>query len=194
MCGSIGTVNYIQCNKRERMIPAYQILWDTLKITPGKEQEIADTIDKIIANTPRYLVVSKATNVPWAVVAVIHYRESSLNFSRHLHNGDKLTARTTHVPAGRPKAGTPPFTWEESAIDAMRYKSMDKITDWEVPNMLFTLEKYNGMGYNKKGLLSPYIWSFSNHYFGGKYVADGKFDPKAVDKQCGVAVLLKHLA
>jgi lysozyme family protein len=45
--------------------------------------------------------------VPWYLVGIIHYRECSLYFSRHLHNGEPLTERTRRVPAGRPASGGP---------------------------------------------------------------------------------------
>jgi lysozyme family protein len=38
------------------------------------------------------------------------------------------------------------------------------------------------------------LWSFCNLYEKGKYVADGKYDPNAVSKQCGAGVMLKTLA
>jgi len=61
--------------------------------------------------------------------------------------------------------------------------------------VLYKLEAYNGWGY--RGLQSPiptpYLWSFSNHYTRGKYVADGKYSPTATSQQCGAAVLLKRL-
>jgi lysozyme family protein len=40
-------------------------------------------------------------------------------------------------------------------------------------------------------VLTPYLWSFTNHYTKGKFVADGKFDANAVSKQCGAAAILK---
>ena len=96
---------------------------------------------------------------PWYVVGVIHALESSLNFGRHLHNGDPLTARTVQVPAGRPKTGQPPFTWEASASDALRYQGFDKWKDWSIPGTLFKLEGYNGFGYrdHHADVPSPYL-------------------------------------
>lgn len=170
-----------------------KVLWESMTTNPSKAAQVANILTKISANKERYEKVSSQTNVPWYVIAVIHFREASLNFTRHLHNGDKLTDRTTHVPAGRPIKGNPPFTWEESAIDALRYQKLDKVKDWGIPNTLELLERYNGLGYRKKGLPSPYLWSFTSNYKSGKYVADGKFDPNAVDGQCGVAPLLKLL-
>jgi lysozyme family protein len=83
---------------------------------------------------------------------------ASLNFNRHLHNGDPLTARTVQVPAGRPKTGEPPFTWEESATDALMLEKLDQWEDWSVPGTLYKLEQYNGWGYRlaHPDVKSPY--------------------------------------
>lgn len=175
------------------MSVAYQTLYDTMIIAPEKLFTLDKLCGKIYGHKNRYLAVTGATGVPWYVIAAIHYRESSGSFTRHLHNGDPLTTRTTHVPAGRPKKGTPPFTWEESAIDALTMQGLHKVTDWSMGNTLVLLEKYNGLGYRKKGLPSPYVWSWTNQYKSGKYVADGAFDPKVVDAQCGVAAIIKSL-
>jgi lysozyme family protein len=129
------------------------------------------------------------------VIALIHSLEASLNFTTHLHNGDPLTARTIHVPKGHPKTGTPPFKWEDSALDALSLAGFDEHTDWSLPGILFAFEAYNGWGYRQyhPSVLSPYLWSYSNHYTKGKYVADGHFDPDVKSDQCGAAVLLKYL-
>ena len=122
--------------------------------------------------------------------------EASLNFNRHLHNGDPLTARTTHVPKGRPVAGDPPFTWEVSASDALQLEGLDKVKNWTMPGILFQIEKYNGFGYRTRHpeVLTPYLWSFSNQYRKGKFTADGKFDPEATSQQCGAAVILRRMS
>jgi lysozyme family protein len=70
---------------------------------------------------------------------------------------------------------------------------MDQVTDWSVPHMLYLLEGYNGFGYRRRGLPTPYLWSFSNNYEKGKFVADGHYDPEAVSKQCGAALMLKAI-
>jgi lysozyme family protein len=129
--------------------------------------------------------------IPWAFIGVIHGMECGFNFGGHLHNGDPLTARTVQHPSGRPKTGSPPFTWRQSATDALTMKRLDRVTDWSVPHMLFLLEGYNGFGYRRRGVPTPYLWSFSSLYEKGKFVADGVFDPAAVSKQCGAAVMLK---
>ncbi|WP_024278645.1 hypothetical protein [Xanthobacter sp. 126] len=173
----------------------YARLLATMTIRPEKLAAADAVARKIVANRPRYEAVSKATGVPWAIIGVIHAMECGLSFKQHLHNGDPLTARTRQVPAGRPKAGSPPFTWDESAIDALRYDGLDKVTDWSEERECFVLEDYNGWGYRKyhPEVLSPYLWSYSNHYLHGKYVADGEWDPSAVSGQCGAIVLLKRV-
>ena len=174
----------------------YDLLYESCLCRPQRKAVVAATVKRINANRKRYEKVGKAVGVPWYVVGIIHSLEASGNFSRHLHNGDPLTARTVHVPAGRPKTGKPPFTWEQSAIDALRLRGLGAWEDWSVPGTLYQLEAYNGFGYrdHHPNVPSPYLWSFSNHYTRGKYVADGRFSPTAVSQQVGAALLLKQLA
>jgi lysozyme family protein len=73
-------------------------------------------------------------------------------------------------------------------------RHLSAANDWSIEGILFQLEAYNGWGYrNHHGINTPYLWSGSNQYTSGKYVADGKFDPTAVSKQIGGALLLKYL-
>jgi lysozyme family protein len=171
----------------------YQTLFDSCEIRPDKKALVEAIVQKIVANKGRYEEVEKVTRVPWYIVGVIHSLEADLNFSKHLHNGDPLSHRTKNVPAGRPVAGSPPFTWEESAVDALQFDHLTSHQDWTLPGSLGALERYNGIGYRKLNIPSPYLWSFSNHYVRGKFVADGQFDRNAVSGQCGAAVLLKAM-
>jgi len=41
---------------------------------------------------------------------------------------------------------------------------------------------------------SPYVWASTDQYRKGKYVADGHYDPNAVDHQLGCAALLSRMA
>jgi lysozyme family protein len=141
----------------------------------------------------RYEEVQKKTGVPWFVVALIHGLECSFSFKQHLHNGDSLNHRTVNVPAGRPKTGSPPFDWVFSAVDAIEYDRLEQWTDWTVAGICYKLESYNGWGYRGHGINSPYLWSGSNNYERGKYVADGHWDSKAVSKQVGAIVALKWM-
>ena len=171
----------------------YHDLYTSCIINPSKQTLVDGIINKILANKPCYESVANRLHIPWQFIAVIHNMESSLNFSYHLHNGDPLTNRTIHVPAGRPKEGTPPFTWEQSAIDALKLRKIDQWKDWTIEGMLYQIEGYNGWGYrlHHPEVLSPYLWSFSNHYTKGKYISDGTWSAAAVSAQCGAAVLFK---
>lgn len=143
----------------------------------------------------RYEGVGNAVGVPWYFIAAIHGLEASFNFRAHLHNGDfPLTARTRQVPSGRPLVWLPPDDWESSAKDALRLLGFANQKDWSLERTLYRLEAYNGFGYRRLGVPSPYLWSFSNHYERGKFVADGSWSAKARSQQCGAAVMLKLLA
>lgn len=142
----------------------------------------------------RYSGVAKQTSVPWYFIAAIHGLEASFNFRAHLHNGDfPLQQRTRQVPAGRPRVWLPPSDWESSALDALRLLGFAGQEDWSLPRTLYRLEAYNGFGYRRMGLATPYLWCFSTHYSRGKYVADGRYDPRARSQQCGAAIMLKLL-
>jgi len=171
---------------------------DLYKSCEAKEihfDTIDTLVDNIISHRDRYENVGNTLGIPWYFIAAIHNMESSQNFSRHLHNGDPLTARTKHVPKGRPKKGKPPFTWEESAVDALKLRKLDKVNDWSLPRLLYELEGYNGWGYRlyHPHVLSPYLWSYSNHYTSGKYIADGTWSDTAKSRQCGAVLLIKRL-
>jgi lysozyme family protein len=176
--------------------PEYELLFSTCRVNAGKQGEIDTIAGKIIANQARYQAIGKPLGIPWYFVGVVHQMECNLRFDKHLHNGDPLTARTVQVPKGMPKTGTPPFTFEFSANDALVHMGYDKVTDWSTASILFLFEKYNGFGYRRPSIRinSPYLWSYSNHYTKGKYASDGKFDPNLVSKQAGAAVVLRRLS
>lgn len=160
--------------------------WAAAKITRGPE--FAPVAKRLVAAKGRYQAVSAKTGVPWFVIAGIHQRESSQNFARSLAQGDPWNQVSTHVPKGRG-----PFdSWEAAAIDALvncpPYAARWK--DWSPGGTMTLLESYNGLGYFRKGIPSPYIWSGTDQYQRGKYVADGVFDANAVDKQLGCAGLI----
>lgn len=170
----------------------YAHLWDLATLRPEREADTKAIAAKLNKNFGLYQPVAVEIGCPWWFIACIHQRESDCNFKTHLHNGDPLRRRTVQVPAGRPIAGEPPFTWQESALDALRMKGLDKVPSWEIPRCLFEWERYNGWGYFGR-IASPYVWSFTTLYKAGKYVADHVYDEDAVDKQCGTAAMLKAL-
>jgi lysozyme family protein len=172
----------------------YASLWQSMQTRQNWTGAIDRRAKQIIGNRSHYQDVSDLTGVPWWMVGVIHSMESGLNFGTHLHNGDSLKKRTWRVPRGRPLGSSPPYTWEYSACDALRMKSWHKITDWSIERVLYELERYNGWGYRLyRGIQSPYLWSGTQHYSRGKYVADGKWSASAVSGQTGCAPLLARI-
>ncbi len=173
----------------------YAELFASCRIRPERVDSTRRIADRIVANAKRYQEVSDALGgtIPWFMIGIIHSLESSFSFTTHLHNGDPLDQRTRREPKSRPVQGSPPFTWLESAIDALALKSLEQVPDWPLEVMLDRLERYNGKGYANLGLTSPYLWSFSQHWTKGKFVADHVFDPEAPSDQCGAAVVLRHM-
>lgn len=175
--------------------PEYNRLWASMEIRASWHAPLERRARDILANKARYQGVSLKTGVPWYFIGIVHSLECGMKFTGHLHNGDSLKKRTWQVPAGRPVKGNPPFTWEESACDALLMKSLDKVKEWSIARVLYELERYNGFGYRTyhPSTLSPYLWSGSTHYARGKYVADGKWSSTAVSQQTGAAPLLAKL-
>ena len=142
-------------------------------------------------NKERYEAVAEKTGVPAELIAAIHWREGSGNFDTYLHNGDPLGSPTTHVPAGIYFDN-----WEEAAIDAIsshRGDSTLTADSTDLDAMADFAERYNGLGYRNRGVPSAYVWAGTDQYTSGKFVADGQYDPNAVDQQLGVMLMLKHI-
>ena len=171
----------------------YRQRFDAARVSPARQEIVAQSVRKILGNRARYERITKSMTMPWYFLAIIHGLEADFRFDSHLHNGDPLTGRTVRVPAGRPARGKPPFTWEESAMDAIAVNRYDKWNDWSIAGMLVVWERYNGLGYRHHGVNSPYVWACTDLYAKGRYVADGKYDAHAESRQCGAVALLKGL-
>lgn len=172
----------------------YGNLWRQMRVRPERRATAEAVARKLAAGRAEFQWAADQVGCPWWFVAVVQQLEAGGTFKGHLHNGDPLTARTVHVPAGRPPApAEPPFTWRQSALDALRYQKVDQVGAWSLERALFEWEKYNGLGYFGHGINSPYLWSFSDLYERGKYDSDGHFDAAAVSEQCGAAVILRAM-
>lgn len=165
--------------------------WSKAVFDPASLTNASSVARRLVKCKDRYLAVSNRTGVPWYIIAVIHERESSQRWDRSIAQGDRWDRPSTHVPKGRG-----PFTsFEDAAYDALvncaPHASQWK--DWSAGGALTILELYNGIGYENKGIASPYIWSGTNQYTSGKYVKDGVFDVNVVDSQLGCATLIKAM-
>jgi lysozyme family protein len=165
----------------------------SIEFDADKLVKISSQAEKLMFNQLHYQQVEVVTGVPFYVVGLIHCLEADFDFKTHLHNGDPLSARTIHDPRGRPRTGSPPFTWEASAIDALAYDSLTTWLEWTAGGICYKLEGYNGWGYRSHGILSPYLWSGCQYYTKGKYEDDGVYNPDLVSDQIGAAVILKFL-
>lgn len=171
---------------------SYSNLYAVARIRSEHQAELNDLALKIQQNKSRYDAVSIATGMPWYLIAAIHSLEAGLRFNTYLQNGDPLfnsdgkPVKTVHVPKG-----VGPFSdWQSAAIAALQPVEQGP---WNIGHCLAFAERYNGMGYKKRGVVDPYLFSYTDLYEHGKYTSDGVFDANAVDKQPGVAAIFKAL-
>lgn len=161
----------------------------SLSLTSSNKKELARIENIFNKNRAKYEKVAKATGVPAELVCAIHYRESGCNFGTYLHNGQKLGKRTTIVPKGILF-----YDWSDAAIHAIKSQSAHKnVKSNNLSSQLDFAERYNGLGYRKKGVASPYVWAGTNKYTGGMYVADGRYSASKKDQRVGVAAILDKL-
>lgn len=149
-------------------------------------------------------LLEKNLQSPWWFIAIVSEREygGPPHWDRQLGQGDHLDKISTHDPRGRG-----PFlnhssditpgndAWTRGCLDALvecaPYAA--KWKDWSIGGVLTLLEEYNGLGYANMGVPSAYVWSGSDQYVSGKYVADHVYRASAVDVQEGCAPLLSRM-
>jgi len=174
----------------------YAEQWDRMVIKNDRKKEFEKIAEYALYNRQRYLVIEENTGVPWSMIACIHKRESNAQdkdgnplFTSYLGNGQPLNRKTTIVPKGRG-----PFnSFEEGAVDALRYDKLTNVKEWRLEKVLYYLEIFNGTGYDMRGLPAPYLWGGTNIQKAGKYVSDGPkgWRSNVWDKQPGCAPILK---
>ena len=173
--------------------PSQEELWKTATVKTSKQSEVRWIVRKIERSKDRYIALSKLTSTRWEAIAALHNMECGLRFDQNLCNGDPLTKRTWQVPRGRPTTGTPPFTFEFAAIDALKYDKMDKVQWGDLNKSLDALEGYNGWGYRSHGIPSVYLYGGTYSERPGKYIRDGVWSSTAISDQIGVVPILKEL-
>lgn len=179
-------------SRQVTILPTYPPLLDRMRMLQEWEAQADRIAAEIEENIDRYEQIQRATGVPRFFVAALHHMECSGSFSKHLANGDPITAPTVNVPAGIP-AGT----WESCAIDIIRRKDLDDPDlDWEDRlKWVWRAEAWNGWGYRiyHPEVPTPYLWSGTSVGRPGKYVADGEWDAGAVSKQLGCVAIWQKL-
>jgi len=183
-----------------KMKEYYTSLAKSVELDPARAPELRKIGERIIASKAYYSEVQKASGIPWYVIGCLHYREASLNFMGHLHNGDPLLMKTVHVPSDRPQiAPWPPQRsslkqiWQISAIDALG-ELKARTSKWTIERTCWALEGYNGYGCFDHGINTPYLWNYTNKYSGGGYASDGHYSGSYKSKQAGLYSLLLALS
>ncbi len=146
-------------------------------------------------NRARYEEVARRTNMPPEMIAALHWRESNGNFNTYLHQGDPLGRPAQNHPRNIPVF----HNWEDAATHALNQKRSTQEalgitrTTTDPAKLAAYAETYNGLGYHNRGVPSPYVYAGTDQYQRGKYVADGRYDPRHVDQQLGVLAMLRAL-
>ena len=174
-------------------------LLSTAKIT--RPQVVSRGVDEIMRVISSYEDTAKATGIPAAWIACADCREDDCNPRDGIGQGDPWNRVSRHVPAGNG-----PFASKSEADRFyLHYDRIDQLqgsTSWTLPYMTFDWEKWNGFGPRAHGYLSGYPWSctdvydtpkYGGHGKGGKYVADGVWDPGKLDPQPGCVALYLEL-
>jgi len=145
----------------------------------------------LLIHRDRFLTLQQATGVPALWVMPVFYRERP-SFDAYLGNGDPLNAVTTRVPAGR----GPFATWEAGARDALELEHITQVEGWTWERLCYQWEAWNGFGPRAHGRPTGYVWSGTDQYQGGKYIADGPggWSPGTWDSQLGCFAIAKAIA
>lgn len=170
--------------------------WNAARLRPQWSITADKAVNLFLRTRDAYdrLGQAHANGVPAPIIFGFHLRESDNSFRCHLHEGSPLTHRTRDVPKNRPVTWNPPNDWFTSALDALYdYEHLER-RDWQHPqSALQAAESYNGLGYQRRGIPSPYLWSGTTIYARGKFVADGRFSDTAVDQQLGLAAIFLRM-
>jgi lysozyme family protein len=153
-----------------------------------RKQDAIALAKRCLQHLPEAQQMERKHGIPALLLLAKHAREASCDFTKNALNGQPLSQRTTIVPVGY----GPFASWAES-VDAAVSRGYYESADWSKPDEWARVaEKFNGLGYQKRGLVSPYVWAGDKRYDsqGGKFVADGVFDRNHFDQQLGVIPLV----
>lgn len=161
----------------------------------ARYQGVTDRLAELAAKDP------SIHPVDWWFVAIVSEREygGPPHWDRQLGQGDHLNEKSHNVPAGmgpylnHPGDSTPGNdAWTRCCVDVL-VNSAPFAAKWKLwtPGGVATIfEEYNGLGYAAMGVPSAYVWSGSDQYVHGKYIADHVYRANVTDVQEGCMPLL----
>ena len=164
-------------------------------ITPTQQVELERFRTNWLTNKSRYEGVARLTGIPAKLIAAIHYRESGMRWDTYLHQGDPLGKPAVHWPTNIPVFDV----WEDAAIHALNTQARNRdalgmnVDTTDEATWATFAEAYNGLGYFRRGSPSPYVWSGTNQYGSGMYVADGVYDANRTDPRVGIMALVSSI-
>lgn len=173
--------------------------WNNMHSKPSFVGQAKKFAERAIKHKAEYEAIAAdikaqyALHVPWWFIPLVHEREcvgGVDNWNCNIAQGSRYNQKSRIIPRNGP------FPSFRAAAIAALVKEAPKAatnTNWSGGGAVTIAERYNGLGYAKRGLPSPYIWSGTDQYRRGKYVRDGKYDANVVDTQVGVAVSLRAL-
>jgi lysozyme family protein len=174
------------------LAPEYATLLAAMRVEPARENELAERAAAILKladkHRDEWAEVTAKTGVPrlWGIASF--ERESSSNYSCSPAQGDPWDKVSVHVPRGL----GPYADWGDSCVAAYDIDKLDAVgaPNWTWTRACYEGELYNGFGPRAHGRHTGYLWSWTNIYTGGKYVADGQWDPDVKDQQCGMVPMM----
>lgn len=190
-----GFERYVDAN---RIVTAGKYTRFTDELTTAQGYDLGLFLAGWRRNHPRYHEVAGQVNVPAPLIAAIHWRESGGDFGTYLHNGNPLGQLMTDIPRLRAIFNH----WETAAVDALDTNGKDATardalgitaSTQDLDVLCEFAERYNGLGYRRRGVPSPYVLSGTTGYTAGKFTSDGVYDPARVDRQLGVLPMLRAI-
>ncbi len=189
------------------LIKINQIRWDAMKLDGNRVHDLDATAKRLVEAKPNYEAVEKRLvslgyYVPWWFVAICSEREygGPPHWNRQLAQGDPLDRVSWHEPAGRGPfkyhdAVSMTDAWQRGCLDALIdcAPHAAKWGDWSPGGTATIFEEYNGLGYANMGVPSAYVWSGSDQYITGKYVADHDYRAGVKDVQEGCMPILARM-
>jgi lysozyme family protein len=197
------------------LAPEYATLLAAMRVDPAREHELAMRAAAVLAlaqaHSDEWAEVKARTGVPplWGMASF--ERESGSDYSRSPAQGDRWNRVSVNVPRGL----GPYACWGDACVAAYRLDGLDKVAggagiapsspppsptsptsgggSWTWTRACYEGELFNGFGPRAHGRRTGYLWSWTNIYDGGKYVADGKWDPHEIDQQCGMVPMMAAL-